>query len=195
MANATSRKKVILASGIIAVAVALVAMVAYPTYAGSTRIDYACALNEENWAITEENTMAVDPSAANIRTVTISAKGYAFQRIDEETLKQFNAETQLTVTIGPKEEGATLSVNVTGSVKVKDAVYTIQSGTAVLGTKRHVLYIRCEGVDEEGNKITLKFGAVYFWWGGKTYALRSKALLQTSEKPMLLLQRGIAKIQ
>jgi hypothetical protein len=85
-------------------------------------------------------------------------------------------------------------VDVTGSVKVNEAVYTIQSGTAVLGTKRHILYVHCEGVDEEGNKITLKFGAVYFWWGGRAYALRSKALLQTADNPMLLLQRGIAKI-
>jgi hypothetical protein len=85
-------------------------------------------------------------------------------------------------------------VNVTGSVKVNGAAYTMQSGTAVLGTKRSILYINCEGVDGQGNKITLKFSAVYFWWGGKAYALRSKALLQTSDKPMLLLQRGIARI-
>jgi hypothetical protein len=194
MANMTSRKKMILASSIIAIAFALVAMVVCPTYVGNAQADYVYALNEENWAMTEENTVIADPSVANIRRVTINAKGYAFERVDEETLKQFEAETQLIATIEPKEEGATTNVDVTGIVKVNDAVYTIQSGTAVLGTKRHVLFIRCEGVDEEGNKITLKLGAVYFWWGGKTYALRSKALLQTSEKPMLLLQRGIAKI-
>jgi len=151
------------------------------------------ALNEENWAITEETSVTADPSVATIHTVTIDAKGYAFQRVDEETLKQFKAETQLTVTIGPKDDD-TSRVDVTGSVKVNAAVYTIKSGTAVLGAKRHVLYIRCEGVDEEGNKITLKFGAIYFWWGGKAYALRSKALLQMADNPMLLLQRGIAKI-
>ena len=193
MVNAASRKKAILASGIIAVAIALVALVAYPAFVGSAQAEYVYALNEENWAITEETSVTVDPSVATVHTVTIDVKGYAFQRIDEETLKQFKAETHLTVTIGPKEDD-TPRVDVTGSVKVNEAVYTIQSGTAVLGTKRHILYIRCEGVDEEGNKITLKFGAVYFWWGGKAYALRSKALLQTADKPMLLLQRGIAKI-
>ena len=85
-------------------------------------------------------------------------------------------------------------MNVAGSVKVNEAVYAIQSGTALLGTKRHILYINCEGVDEQGITITLKFSAVYFWWGGKAYALRSKASLQTADKPVLLLQRGVARI-
>jgi hypothetical protein len=193
MVNATSQKKAILASSIIAVAVALVALVAYPAFVSSVQAEYVYALNEENWAITEEISVTADSSVATIHTVTIDAKGYAFQRVDEETLKQFKVETHLTITTGPKEDDAP-RVDVTGSVKINEAVYTIQSGTAVLGTKRHVLYIRCDGVDEEGNKITLKFGAVYFWWGGKAYALRSKALLQTADKPMLLLQRGIARI-
>jgi len=193
MVNTTSRKKAILASGIIAIAVALAALVAYPAFVGSAQAEYVYALNEENWAITEETSVTADSSVATLHTVTIDVKGYAFQRVDEETLKQFKTETQLTVTIGPKEDD-TPRLDVTGSVKVNEAVYTIQSGTAILGTKRHILYIRCEGVDEQGNKITLKFGAVYFWWGGKAYALRSKALLQTADNPMLLLQRGIAKI-
>ena len=193
MVNTISRKKAILASSIIAVAVALVTLVAYPAFVGSAQAEYVYALNEANWAITEDPSVTADPSVATIHTVAIDAKGYAFQRVDEETLKQFKAETHLTVTIGPKEDN-TPRVDVTGSVKVNEAIYTIRSGTAVLGTKRHILYIHCEGVDEQGNKITLKFGAVYFWWGGKAYALRSKALLQTADKPMLLLQRGIARI-
>jgi len=193
MANTTSRKKAILASGIITVVVALAALVAYPAFVGNAQAEYVYALDKENWEITEEISVAADPSVATIHTVTIDVKGYAFQRIDEETLKQFKAETHLTVTIGPKEDD-TPCVDVTGSVKVNEAVYTIQSGTAVLGTKRCILYIHCEGVDEQGNKITLKFGSVYFWWGRKAYALRSKALLQTADKPMLLLQRGVARI-
>jgi hypothetical protein len=193
MVNTTSRKKAALASSIIVASVVLAALVAYLACVGSAQAEYVYAFNEENWEITEETSMTADSSLATLRTVTIDAKGYAFQRIDEETLKQLKAETHLTVTIGRKEDG-TPYVNITGFLKVKEAVYSIQSGTAVLGTKRHILYIRCEGVDEQGNKITLKFGAVYFWWGGKAYALRSKALLQTADKPMLLLQKGVARI-
>jgi flagellar basal body-associated protein FliL len=193
MANMTSRKKAILVSSVVAIAVAVVALVAYPAYTVSAQADYVYALNEGNWAIAEEFTATSDQPNAVVHTVAVYAKGYAFQRIDEETLKQFKAETNLTITIGPKEDDAP-RVNVTGTLKVNDKVYSIENGTAVLGTKRRVLLIRCEGVDEEGNRITLKFGAVYFWWGGRAYALRSKALLQTADKPMLLLQRGIARI-
>ncbi len=194
MTNIASRKKTILASGIIAMAVALVAFVVYPTYVSKVQGEYTYALEEANWTISEENIVAADPSVTNFHTITIDLKGYAFERVDQETLKQFEAETRLTITSGPKEEGSIPNVDVTGTVKVNDAIYTIQNGTAALRTERRILYIGCEGVDQEGNKITLKIGAVYFWWGGRTFALRSKALL-TSERPMLLLQRGIAKIQ
>jgi len=193
MANMTSRKKAILVSSTIAIAIAVVALVAYPAYTASAQSDYVYALTEGNWAIAEESTAASDQPIAVVHTVTVYAKGYAFQRIDEETLKQFKSETNLTITIGPKEDNAP-RVNVTGTLKVNDKVYSIENGTAVLGTKRRVLFIRCDGVDEEGNRITLKLGAVYFWWGGRAYALRSKALLQTADKPMLLLQRGVARI-
>jgi len=193
MVNATSRKKTILASSIITVAIVLTALVAYSTLVGSALAEYVYALNEENWEIAKETSMSADPADMIIRTITIDVEGYAFQRIDEETLKQLKAETYLVVRIGRKEDGAPC-VNVIGSVKVNGAVYTIQSGTAALETKRRILHINCEGVNRQGNKITLKFSAVYFWWGGKAYALRSKALLQTADKQMLLLQRGIARI-
>jgi hypothetical protein len=175
------------------VAVVLATLFAYSAFVGNAQAEYVYALNDENWEITEETSVTADSTVATIHTITIDVKGYAFQRIDEETLKQLKSETHLTMTIERKEDGPPY-VNVTGYVKVNKAVYAIQSGTAVLGTKRHILYIRCEGVDEQGNKITLKFGAVYFWWGGKTYALRSIVLLQTADKPMLLLQRGITRM-
>jgi len=195
MEKTTSNKRIIVAFGAIAVAVALIAMVAYPAYAANSQADYKYALNGENWAVVEENGSDADTAPGTIHTVVLTAKGYAFERIDEQTLKQYKAEMNLTIQVNPKTETTTRNVDVTGYVKVNEAIYTIESGTAALGTKRHVLFIRCEGVDEDGNAISLKVGAIYFWWGGKAYALRSKALLQTTDKPMLLLERGIAKIQ
>jgi len=44
--------------------------------------------------------MSADSADMIIRTITIDVKGYAFQRIDEETLKQLRAETYLVITIG-----------------------------------------------------------------------------------------------
>jgi hypothetical protein len=195
MAKIVSQKRTILAFGVIAVAVELIAMVALPAYTANAQADFKYALNGENWAVSEESVSAADAAIGTIHTVVLTAKGYAFERIDEQTLKQYKAEMNLTIQVDPKTETATWNVDVTGYVKVNEAIYTIESGTAALGTKRHVLFIRCEGVDENGNAISLKVGATYFWWGGKAYALRSKALLQTADKPMLLLERGIAKIR
>jgi len=52
-----------------------------------------------------------------------------------------------------------------------------------------------EGIDGQGNNMTLKVGVRYFWLGGQLYTFRGKAILQTTEKPMLLLFRGMVKIQ
>jgi flagellar basal body-associated protein FliL len=85
MANMMSRKKAILASSIVAIVTAVVALVVYPAYTVSAQADYVYALKEDNWAIAEETTVTSDQPIASVRTVTIYAKGYAFQRIDEET--------------------------------------------------------------------------------------------------------------
>jgi hypothetical protein len=67
MVNTTSRKKAILASGIIAVAVVLAALVAYPASIGSANAEYVYAL-KENWEITEETSVTADSSVATIHT-------------------------------------------------------------------------------------------------------------------------------
>ncbi len=155
MEHTASRKKTGLASSTIAVAVVSAALVAYLACLENAQAEYIYVLNEENWKITEVSSVITDSPADTIRIITIDAKGYAFERIDQETLKQLKAETYLTIMIGQKED-STQKVNVTGSVKINEAVYAIQSGTVIVRTNRNFLYIRCEGVDEQGNKITLK---------------------------------------
>jgi hypothetical protein len=126
--------------------------------------------------------------------VEINAKGYAFMRIDEENIKQYNCTTNILVQVQPATESTERKIDLTGSVQVNDKSYTITGGKVFIGKERKLIFLNCTGTDEDGNQITLKLGARYFWWGGKAYALRSKALLQTVEQPMLLLQRGIARI-
>ena len=150
MAKIISQKRTILAFGVIAVAVALIAMVALPAYTAEARADFKYALNGENWTVAEEPVQSAGTSIGTIHTVVLTAQGYAFERIDEQTLKQYKAEMNLTIQVNPKTETTTRNVDVTGYVKVNEAIYTIESGTAVLGTKRHLLFIRCEGVDENG---------------------------------------------
>ena len=186
------KKRAILALGVISVAVALIAMMAYPAYAAKE--DYRYALNQKNWVVAEESAGNLDAPFDTALTVTIECKGYAFLRIDEETLKQYDSKTSIVIQVKPATETTDRKIEITGSVKVKDATYTITGGKVRIRKQRKLIFVNCSGMDENGNQITLKFGARYFWWGGKAYALRSKALLQTSDNSMLLLQRGIARI-
>lgn len=186
------QKRTIVALGVISVAVALIALIAYPAYASTE--DYRYALNQENWVVTEESTSNLDATFSSELTVQIEAKGYAFLRIDEETIKQYDCTTRIVIEVQPATETAEQKIEITGSVKIKDSTYAITDGKVFIGKQRRLIFLNCTGTDESENQITLKFGARYFWWGGKTYALRSKALLQTADKPMLLLQRGTARI-
>jgi hypothetical protein len=187
------QKKTILALGAISVVIAMIAMIAYPAYAAGA--DYRYALNQENWAVPEEQILNLDATYANVHTVTVDAKGHAFLRIDEQTIKQYDAVMFLVIQVQPATESTERNVDVTGSVKVNDVTYTIESGKAVLRTEKNLLFVKCQGIDENGNQISLKLGVRYFWQGEKTYALRSIAILQTANSPMLLLQRGSAEIQ
>lgn len=190
------QKRTVLAMGVISVAVALIAiaMLAYPAYVVGAQADYQYALNQENWAVAEEPSDNLDATLASVFTVQIDAKGYAFVRIDEETIKQYESTTSIVVQVQPATETAERRIDVTGFVRIKDTTYTITGGKAFLAKEKKLVFLNCTGTDENGNPITLKLGARYFWWGAKAYALRSKAVLQTADKPMLLLQRGTAKI-
>jgi hypothetical protein len=186
------QKRTILILSVISVVVTLIAMVAYPAYAATE--DYRYALNQENWVVTEEFASNLISMSGNTLTVEIDAKGYAFLRIDEETFKQYDSTTNIFIQLQPETEKTDRKIKIAGSIKVKDSTYTITGGQVFLEKERKLIFVKCAGKDENGNQITLKFGARYFWWGGKAFALRSKALLLTSDNQMLLLQRGIARI-
>jgi len=186
------QKKAIIAVAIVSAAVALIAMIAYPAYAATE--DYRYALNQGNWAVAEESSSTLNAASDGVFTVKIDAKGYGFVKLDEETLKQYESTTSLLIQVQPATETAERKIDVTGTVNVKDETYTITGGKVLIGREKRLIYVDCTGVDEDGNEITMKLGARYFWWGGKAYALRSKAILQTNDQPMLLLQRGVAKI-
>ena len=171
-------------------------MIALPAYAANTQADYQYAPDQENWTTAEQAYVgSSDEELTTVRTITIEAKGYAFIRVDEETLKQYNCQTSLVIQVQPATETTSQNVDVTGSVKINDATYTIESGKAALKTDKKLVILNCQGTDENGNQITLKLSARYFWWGGKAYAFRSTAVMHTLDNTMLLLQRGIAKIQ
>lgn len=171
MLRITSRKKAIAAFAVVAmVAVFAVSTVAYPVFA------------------------TADP-VIDQKTIELKAKGEAFQRADSDTINQYNVTLSLTLKLGGQRQRAIMITNASGSVDVNGIVYTIESGKGLIGTKGHITILRCKGIDANGNEITLGIQAAYFWRGGKLYALRGRGLLRTSENPMLLWLRGVAKIQ
>jgi len=190
---AKNNKRTLLAVAIVPVMIALVAMLCIPTIVASTQADYRYARDPKNW-VAEGEWMGAETELPSELAVTIDAWGYAFQRVDSETIKQLKCTTHLVVVVTPATEGSGRAVDVTGSATVGDAVYTITDGKAFLGREKKLLYVNCTGTDDAGNEISLKFGGHYFWWSGKAFALRTMAMLQTDDGPMLLLQRGVARI-
>jgi hypothetical protein len=169
MMEIKSRKKVIAAFAVIAISAVLTAsMLVYPAFAEETEVQN--------------------------KHIAVKAKGFAFKRIDNETIKQYPVELTLTLELGERNGTRIPVLGVNGTVDVNGTVYTIESGKGVILTGRHVALIQCEGVDANGNEVTLGIRAVYFWWGGKLYAFRAKALLSTADGRMLLLMRGVAKV-
>lgn len=138
--------------------------------------------------------IVAQPEVQN-KQIIAKAMGWAFQRVDSETIEQNNVTLKLVLEIGERRGPVAFIVNASGSVDIDGTVYTIQSGKGLIGTMGHVALVHCEGVDDGGNKIVLGIGSTYFWWGGHLYAFRAKAFLRTAESPMLLLVRGLAKVQ
>jgi len=171
MLGMKSQKKAIFAFAVLAMIAAVsTLMVAYPAFA------------------------ATEPEI-HTKNIAVKAKGWAFERVDSETIKQHNVTLELTLELGERKGQIVVIANASGSVDVNGTIYAIQSSKGLILTKRRLTLMRCVGIDPEGHEITLGVQAVYFWWGGKLFALRAKAVLRTTESPMLLLMRGAAKAQ
>lgn len=169
MIKIKSRKKAILAFAVIVIAVVVTTSVlAYPTFA--------------------------EGSVPQRKHVYARARGVAIQKIDNETIKT-PVNFTLTLVLGEKRGNFTTVLNVKGAIDVNGTIYTIEYGDGIIQTQRHVAFIRCVGFDAEDDQVTLRLGATYFWWGGKLYAFRGRALLRAVDTRMLLLLRGIAKVQ
>jgi hypothetical protein len=206
-----SRKKAMLAVAIIVIVAATAGtVVAYPKSAVGSQPSQqtmsqpqlqaqVLALNEDDWNSLDEF-LKVSDTPIKAHNVTAQSKGWAFQRIDNETIKQYAVELNLTMELGLKKSYVIPIVNVTGFVTIHstsfNAVYVVKSGKGVVETNKHIALISAEGVDAQNNEVTLKAEVDYLWWGGKVFAFRGRAILRSAENPMLLLLRyGVARVQ
>jgi hypothetical protein len=207
-----TRKKAILAIAIIAMAAIVGTVVACPNFVGNSQASQTSqppqslipqvndlALNDSGWQNLDQF-LKMSSTTLVVHNVTVQSKGWAFQRIDNETIKEYAVQLNLTIEVGPRKANLIPIVNVTGSVAVHstsfNAVYTIESGKGVIETCRRVALISAKGVDAQNNPVTFKAEINYFWWGGRTYAFTGKAILRPNGNPMLMLLRyGVAKVQ
>jgi len=205
-----SRKKTILALVIIATAAIAGTLIAYPTFAArpqtaqqsQTSMQLTAqnfTFNNENWKNFDEF-LNINSASIKANNITATSKGWAFQRIDNETIKQYAVTLNVTLELGSKKNCKISIINVTGSVTVSSTtfneVYQINSGKGLIETSKGAALIKAQGVDAQNNTVTLKAEVDYLWWGGNVYAFRGKAILSTTENPMLLLLRyGVAKVQ
>ena len=97
-------------------------------------------------------------------------------------MKQYSLTMNITLGLGQRTGTAIIIVTVNGSIEANGVTYTIESGKGLVATKRDTALFRTEGVDGQGNNVTLRLAAKYFWWGGHLYAFRGKAILQTVYK-------------
>jgi hypothetical protein len=186
------QKRTLFATATVLAVIALIAIISVPSILAQSNYNYA--LNPQNWAGVDEPAGKSTIALTTDLTIRIDAKGYAFQRVSEDTIKQYNCTTEIVVQVTPATDASNRTVNVTGTITVNGTTYTINDGKAFLSRDNRLFYLNCTGTDGSGNAIILKFGGHYFWWGGKAYALRIKGLLQTDDGQVLLLQRGIARI-
>jgi hypothetical protein len=207
----TFKKKTILAFVIVAIAAAMaISLLAFPSLVAGSQASQQLQsttqaqcqdfnLTDSGWKNLDEflNTVGTSPSGHNITAI---CNGWAFQRVDNETIKQYAIELNVTIELGSGKGGAISIVNVTGALSVNstvfNAVYEVDSGKGVIETGKHVALISAQGFNGQ-DTIALKADVTYFWWGDKAFAFRGRALLQqANEKPMLLLLRfGLAKVQ
>lgn len=211
MTMKTSWKKWTIAIAVVTIATALLAtLIAYPTFGVNSQASQQAqttsnitaqdfALNDPAWNSLDQ-VLTMNSAALNGQNITATCKGSAFQRIDNETIKQYALELNVTIELGAAANHTVSIINVTGSITINstsfNAVYTIQTGKGIIETNRHIALIKAQGTNGQ-DTVTVKIEAPYFYWGGKAYAFRGRALLQqTDQKPMLLLLRyGVAKAQ
>jgi hypothetical protein len=122
---------------------------------------------------------------------TLQAKGYSFQKIDSSTIKYYPAT--LILTLQPTSTtGSPRKFDVTsGTLVINGASYSISSGVGGVLPARHLILLKAQGTDPNGQAVTLGLMGQYFTIGSHQY-FRITARLQTSNGNIALLMRVTA---
>jgi hypothetical protein len=83
---------------------------------------------------------------------------------------------------------------ISGTVKIDEAEYTILEGEGAVIRYRRGFLLKAQGVDADGEEVTLKLVGRYFWMGGRVYVARLAGLLETQETTYLLFLRSAIRV-
>ena len=123
-------------------------------------------------------------------TKTINAQGYAYQAIDNQTIKKYPANFSFTVVAAGTNGSARLFDITGGTIVVNGVTYTVSTGNGGVLTGRHAILLQAKGTSPDGQAVTFKLAGRYFWMGGNLYVVRIGAKLQTDNANYTLLMRA-----
>ena len=123
------------------------------------------------------------------QTRILRARGLAFERIENETVKM---PTNLTLVVEPGKIGrGVITFNVvSGEMEVNGVKYTITEGKGLVAYYRRTLGMQLNGTDQDGNAVTVKLGGSYFWMWGRLHVARLAGTLVTDNAKFGLLLRA-----
>jgi hypothetical protein len=129
-------------------------------------------------------------SSQNINSKTLKAQGYAFQRIDDQTIKYSQAEVTLTVQATSANTTVKRFDITGGAVIINGTSYTIAGGNGAVLAGRRIVLLKASEIGQDGQTVTLKIEGRYFWMWGHLYAARIAAKLQTDNGNYTLFMRA-----
>jgi hypothetical protein len=129
---------------------------------------------------------AADTTISKIKA--LKAQGNIYQRIDSNTIKYYPAS--LTLTLQPDStNGLVKKFDITGGTLMANGIsFTFTNGNGEVLTGRHVILLKVQGTNPDGQAITLKLAGQYSWLSGNT--LKIEAKLQTDDANYTLLMHA-----
>jgi hypothetical protein len=129
---------------------------------------------------------STNSEVSNIKT--LKAQGNIYQKIDGSTIKFYPAS--LFLTIQPTStDGPVKKFDITSGTLVANGVsYSFTSGNGGVLTGRHAVLLQAQGINPDGQAVTLKLAGEYSWFGGKTLNIGAK--LQTEDANYTLIMKA-----
>jgi len=130
------------------------------------------------------------PSDITANSKIFKAQGWAFQKIDSDTIKYYHANFALSIQAA-STNGTVKKFDVTGGTVIVNGIsYSISNGNGAVLTGRRIILLQASGTSTDGQPITLKLEGRYFWMWGHLYFTRIGARLLTGNGNYTMLMRA-----